>query len=65
MPRKGEYSGADPQKKCVMCGNFFFRRYPSGNLLAWHVWDKKRACGPRCAAAFKWQQRQEAKEVSP
>lgn len=63
MPEKGCFSGENPMKECAICGSFFFRRLPSGALLAWTRWEKKRACGPRCAATYKWKQRQES-EIS-
>lgn len=59
MPQKGQFSSENPMKECAVCGNYFFRRGPSGALIAWPAWEKKRACGPRCAATYRWQQRQQ------
>lgn len=50
-------------KRCAVCDAFFFRRSPSGALITWKTWHKKTACGPRCAATYRWRLTQEAKST--
>ncbi len=45
-------------KRCAVCDAFIFRRSPNGSLICWKTWERKRACGPSCAARYRWEQRQ-------
>jgi hypothetical protein len=64
MPAKFEYTAPDAVKKCVECGNFFFRRRPCGSLDTMVRWQKRIACGGACAQRAKWKQRRISQGIS-